>query len=228
MNNQEKYLFPLSRSFFHDLDNKLGAVKRRIELFRLRKKGSQSRSEDLMSDEYIENFLTKIDENLEEASKVIQEMRDAFKPSLEIESISLKKIVSSALDGIELPHIACTINVPDNLSNVLATHHIIEVFRILFINAVEAIQHGGNIDIQASQSDENLLEVYVKDSGVGIHSDLHKFIFKPFYTTKKKSKYGPGLFWAKFYLNSIGGDIELVHSEVGKGSEFRIVLQLAR
>jgi signal transduction histidine kinase len=227
MSSQNEYLFPLSRSFIHDLNSKIGAVRRRIELFRIKRKGPQS--EELLSDEYIENFLTKIDKDLEMASNVIQEMRDAFKPSLELVAIPIKEIISSALSGIELPsQITCTISIPENLSDVLATHHITEAFRILLINAVEAIENGGNIDIRADQSQENLLEIYIKDSGIGINPDSQKFVFKPFYTTKKKPKYGPGLFWAKFYLNSISGDIELVFSEAEKGSEFRLKLQLAR
>ena len=69
MSSQDKYLFPLSRSFFHDLDNKLGAVRRRIELFRIKKRGSKSG--DSLSDEYVENFLTKIDEDLEKAGCIL-------------------------------------------------------------------------------------------------------------------------------------------------------------
>ena len=49
-----------------------------------------------------------------------------------------------------------------------------------------------------------------------------------FVSTKKESGHGLGLWWSKSYLESIGGTLELVASEVGMGSTFRVSLPISK
>jgi two-component system, NtrC family, sensor histidine kinase PilS len=105
-----------------------------------------------------------------------------------------------------------------------------QVFWNLLINACQAIQDGGEIDISArtlAGSDEAtpFCELVIMDTGQGIARDCLDKIFDPFFTTKTG---GTGLGLAIVYriIEDHGGTIS-VDSEPGKGTRFAIRLPLA-
>lgn len=98
----------------------------------------------------------------------------------------------------------------------------------LIINALDAMEQGGNITIStgiglsASDTGQKGIEVAITDTGCGIpQENLDKF-FEPFFTTKEVGK-GTGLGLAVSYgiVQRHGGTIR-VQSEVGRGSMFTI------
>lgn len=101
-----------------------------------------------------------------------------------------------------------------------------QAFMNLLVNAVQAIDQEGIIDVIASLASEGI-EIRVRDTGKGIPSEHLQKIFDPFFTTKKASE-GTGLGLAITYeiINGHGGEIS-VQSEEGKGTEFIIVLPLS-
>jgi signal transduction histidine kinase len=71
---------------------------------------------------------------------------------------------------------------------------------------------------------ENMIEFYVCDTGIGIHTEHQPAIFKPFFQAESSSikRYegtGLGLAIAKAYINLLGGEIWF-NSEPGEGSVF--------
>lgn len=75
-------------------------------------------------------------------------------------------------------------------------------------------------------SDKGCVEIFIKDTGVGISKNVLRKIFDPFFTTRKDGK-GTGLGLSISYgiVKMHDGSIE-VDSEVGKGTTFRIFLPL--
>lgn len=76
------------------------------------------------------------------------------------------------------------------------------------------------------QTDEKFIEIYVKDTGIGIKSEHQKIIFNRFAQADKKLRsniggLGLGLAIAKENAELLGGKIFL-ESEIGKGSVFYI------
>jgi C4-dicarboxylate-specific signal transduction histidine kinase len=61
------------------------------------------------------------------------------------------------------------------------------------------------------------------DNGTGIAYENRKVVFEPFFTTKKEGS-GLGLTIVKEIIEDYGGSIELVQSELGNGTTFRIFL----
>lgn len=67
-----------------------------------------------------------------------------------------------------------------------------------------------------------MIEISIKDNGIGIDRDNMEKIFELRYSTKE-SRLGFGLFWTKDFVEGLGGNIT-VESEVGKGTTFIIHL----
>ena len=69
-----------------------------------------------------------------------------------------------------------------------------------------------------------ILEFFVEDTGIGIHTSMHQKIFEPFRqvelsSTRDYGGLGLGLAISKGYLEKMGGDIRL-NSDLNKGSTF--------
>jgi PAS domain S-box-containing protein len=102
-----------------------------------------------------------------------------------------------------------------------------QVFMNLLVNAAHAIEERGHITLRTGH-DEHQVWVEVEDTGTGIPKDKLERIFEPFFTTKPVGK-GTGLGLSLSYgiVQKHGGRIE-VHSEVGKGTLFRVALPRSR
>ena len=99
-----------------------------------------------------------------------------------------------------------------------------EVFTNLIINAVDAMPHGGIINI-SSERDGNRVVIYVKDTGIGMSKEIMKRTFDPFFTTKGQRGNGLGLSICYGIITRHNGTIE-VESEEGVGTTFIISLPL--
>jgi signal transduction histidine kinase len=93
----------------------------------------------------------------------------------------------------------------------------------LLLNAVQAIKGAGaiRVEISALQGDA---AITVLDTGCGIAPEHLPNIFRPFYTTKGNGT-GLGLSLARQIAEEHHGRIE-VSSEVGKGTQFLVILPL--
>ena len=91
-------------------------------------------------------------------------------------------------------------------------------------NAVDAMSGKGQLTIRLTE-DKNSVTIDVTDTGKGIPKNSWKSVFDPGYTTKERG-WGLGLSLAKRIVSEYHkGKIYVAHSEVGKGTTFRIELQ---
>ncbi len=103
---------------------------------------------------------------------------------------------------------------PDRFSQVLLN---------LFINAMQAMPHGGDLTVDARVKDDAVLFA-VSDTGEGILPDDQAVVFNPYYTTKKKGT-GLGLAIVHKIIESHNGTVWL-DSVKGKGTTFYISIPL--
>jgi len=88
-------------------------------------------------------------------------------------------------------------------------------------NAVDAMNGKGNLTITLAQ-EKNCVSIQVTDTGKGIPKNSWKSVFDPGYTTKERG-WGLGLSLAKRIITEYHkGRIYVAHSELGKGTTFRI------
>lgn len=100
------------------------------------------------------------------------------------------------------------------------------VIENLLKNGLDAMDGQGTITVEMSNNaTHNIIEV--SDTGKGISKANIKKVFKPGFTTKKRG-WGLGLTLTKRIVNEYHkGNIYIKHSEVGKGTTFRIELNKA-
>jgi two-component system, sporulation sensor kinase D len=90
-------------------------------------------------------------------------------------------------------------------------------------NAVDAMEGNGTITIDLNKSDGHVF-IDITDTGIGITKTQFSKVFKPGYTTKKRG-WGLGLSLVKRIVEEYhNGKIYVKHSEIGKGTTFRIEL----
>jgi signal transduction histidine kinase len=102
-----------------------------------------------------------------------------------------------------------------------------EAFSNLVLNAVQATEAGGKVNIQArvqpaganprvrtADSTSAILVLSVTDTGSGIPAEAQQKVFEPFYSTKSRGT-GLGLAIARDIARSHGGDITLSDSPMG-------------
>ena len=91
-------------------------------------------------------------------------------------------------------------------------------------NAIDAMNGEGSITIHVAQTAERVY-IDVEDTGKGIAKGHFQSVFSPGFTTKKRG-WGLGLSLAKRIVESYHkGRIFVKHSELGKGTTFRIELR---
>lgn len=93
----------------------------------------------------------------------------------------------------------------------------------LMINALQAMQSGGELMLSAEQNGNDAV-IDVIDTGTGISADAVGKIFQAYYSTKKGGT-GLGLAMSQRIVEEHGGTIT-VTSEAGKGTDFKVRLPI--
>ena len=98
------------------------------------------------------------------------------------------------------------------------------VIENLLKNALDAMDGQGKIRVELQKSQPGAI-IDISDSGKGIAPQNIRKVFKPGFTTKKRG-WGLGLSLSKRIIEQFhGGELFVKHSELGKGTTFRIALK---
>lgn len=101
-----------------------------------------------------------------------------------------------------------------------------EVLVNMVFNAIDAMPQGGNLTLTAEDVGETVV-ISVGDTGTGMAPEVKARIFDPFFTTKGKAGMGLGLAVSFGIIRRHEGSVE-VESEVGNGTNFKIILPMAQ
>jgi CheY-like chemotaxis protein len=130
---------------------------------------------------------------------------------------------ASKIKGIEI-----IINIADDLMVFADTNMIGSAIRNLVSNAVKFTPRGGNISIIAKQESGNMVEISVKDSGMGMNDEMRSKLFKLDENigrngTEGEPTSGLGLILCKDFIEKNGGKI-WAESKEETGSTFYFTL----
>lgn len=99
-----------------------------------------------------------------------------------------------------------------------------QVFLNLIVNAADAMPDGGTLSVRIERPSDEVVEIGIEDTGVGIAPQHLDRIFDAFYTTKERGKgTGLGLLVSQRIVREHGGTLR-VQSDLGKGTRFTITL----
>ena len=176
------------------------------------------------------------------ANAIVQEVLAFVRPvRLQVDRTSLSESIASALslaDGkATRGNILVDVALPGDLPTLGADQHqLTQVFCNLLINAYEALEGRGRIEISgrlaSTATDGALLPdghaavptvvVEVADDGPGMPADVAEKIFNPFFTTKAQGS-GLGLAIVRKIVDAHEGRIDMTTAD-GRGTRFRVTL----
>ena len=169
---------------------------------------------------------------------------ESGKMTLNPDMVSLREAMDSIVTIIQ-PQIKSKNQVFDVfISNILAENVYCDGVRLnqvlinFLSNANKFTPEGGEIHVYLSQEEsprgDDFVRVHfrVKDSGMGMTPEFQKKIFESFSRedstrVHKTEGTGLGMTISKYIVDAMEGTIE-VHSEVGKGTEFHVILDLEK
>lgn len=186
----------------HELNQPLSVIKTTSSFFMRKLAKNEAIEADVLA-----NMLTKVDSNVDRATRIIHHMRQfARKSDIALLKVSINDILESAFEifsqQLKVRGIAVEWRLADHLPRIEADAQRLEqVFINLLINARDAIEEKWQRQGQAvesdritisSQVDNGRVSCLICDTGVGIDPGSEEKIFEPFYTTKEVGK-GTGL-----------------------------------
>ena len=179
----------------------------------------------LQRDEMQKGFMDIIQRNSLRINNIITELLNLAKPTeLILVEHSLQDIMEESLsrteDRIKLQNIKVKKTYPAEPFLIQADKEkLVIAFTNIIINAVEAMESDGLLNISMSAS-ENGYEVCIKDNGKGFSQDHLSKLFEPFFTLKRNGM-GLGLTVSFSILQSHKAKIR-ANSREKEGTEFQI------
>jgi signal transduction histidine kinase len=151
-------------------------------------------------------------------------------------TLLLHKVVESFHAKAHERKVRISVETAEALPKLLADPQELQTALIHLVdNAVRFTLSGGQVTVMAKprmeQDGRLAVEIAVRDTGIGVPSELHDKVFERFYQvdgslTRKYGGVGIGLAVVKQIIEAHGSHITL-ESEPGKGSTFRFVLPAA-
>ncbi|MNK11492.1 Sensor protein ZraS [compost metagenome] len=183
----------------------------------------------------ITSLLAGISEGAKRTAEIIRSLRNFSRvDETDMKAIDLNEGLLSTLVLIRntLPDNLTVIKELGNLPKVeCMPGKINQVFMNLVSNAVQAVK---SKDVQAEEEfltikswyDNQQVFISIKDTGTGMSEEVKHRIFEPFFTTKDIGEgTGLGLSIVFSIIEKHKGHVEVI-SELGKGTEFIIILQV--
>ena len=130
----------------------------------------------------------------------------------------------------ELKKYGCKLNVVCEIEKSLMikgeVNSLVQVINNLIINSIEAYEgRRGEIDFIIRKEDNSLL-LSIRDSASGMSDDVKHRLFREMITTKAKNGTGLGLYMSYSTIVGKFGGKMWFESELGKGTEFHILIPL--
>ena len=204
---------------------------------------------NLDNPQQVQNCLTKISLSSKHLLGLINDILDmskieSGKMTLGSEPVSLKEMVDG-ITNIVQPQVNVKKQIFEVTADNLYAGHVLsdsvrlnQVLLNLLGNAVKFTPDGGSIRLKLAEeaspkgNEYVRLHLYVTDTGIGMTPEFQTKVFESFMRednarVQKTEGAGLGMAITKYIVDAMGGSIE-VASEVGKGTEFHVTLDLKK
>jgi signal transduction histidine kinase len=198
---------------------------------------AQMLAKQLQGDERRSELLDKITKQTFRASEIVNNLLNFSRTSgTEFGSVDLNRIIPDTLALLDHQFKTARIRVvgelPPDLPQIYGNQgKLQQVFLNLFLNAKDAMPHGGTLTVRTAH--DHGVRVHVIDTGTGIAPEHIHRIYDPFFTTKGRPTQGgsggTGLGLAVTYgiIQEHAGKIR-VESSPGEGTSFYMEFPMSR
>ncbi|WP_425754884.1 response regulator [Ihubacter sp. rT4E-8] len=177
---------------------------------------------DVLDMSKIESGKMTLNKDLVSLREVLESLVSIVQPQVKAKKLNFDVLI----DGITVENV-CTDSV--RLNQVLLN---------LLSNAIKFTPEGGTINVsfyeeRSPKGDEYVrTHVKVKDTGIGMSKDFQKNIFESYVRednarVNKTEGAGLGMAITKYIVDAMDGSIE-INSELGKGSEFHVIIDFEK
>lgn len=194
----------------HDLNNVFETISEASEL--------------LSSDEKWKSLAAALHRSAARGRRIVGSYAGAARAGVELDEV-LQRATSFLHDLLVLlprPAVAFHLEVERGLRLRGASSDWERVFMNLFLNAAQAMESGGSIEVLAHRAAEEL-RICVSDHGPGIPVPILKKIFNPHFSTRQEHS-GLGLHIVASIVESYGGTVVASNRTDGAGARFDITL----
>jgi two-component system NtrC family sensor kinase len=208
----------LAAGIAHEVGNPLAAISSLVQLMNRRNIQPETREK-----------LQLVDDQLRRIQRTLRELVDFSRPVLHERSrCDLHAVLDAALNiakyykrkkGKQI----ITHYTQDLPPLMLVRDQLVQVFLNLILNAMDATEEGGTIDIRTTIVGDEL-RIDIRDDGHGIEPEHRARVFAPYFTTKETGT-GLGLFVCRNIVEQNEGRIELSESSEA-GTMFTVWLNL--
>jgi signal transduction histidine kinase len=215
----------------HELKTPIASIKLYLETLKTRNVAEDKRRE------FYDVMLADSNRLLTTVEQVLQASRTKEKHrQLNISEIHLGKLLAESIKIAQTRYKLdeSSIKLTEPAEEIIFSGDAAELqsaFTNLLDNAVKYSSDEPKILVRVKKPSERKVQIFFKDSGVGLEASELKRIFKRFYrvsnsTTQEKKGTGLGLFIVKSIIEKHGGKITADSKGEGKGSTFIVQLPL--
>jgi two-component system sensor kinase FixL len=201
----------------HEVKNPIAGIRGALQVITSR----------MPADQRDRAVLVDIIARLDALNRIVQDMLMFARPrALRTEPIALRSLVAATASMIERdPNLANLKISVDGSADISGDREMLQVvFQNILMNAAQAIEGEGRIDVTISQH-EKRCRVSVADRGPGMPRDVREKAFDAFFTTKHRGT-GLGLPIARRVVEAHGGAIRIEAPKEG-GTTVSVELPLA-
>ena len=194
----------MAATIAHEINNPLEAVMNLLYLLR-----------PMITDPEGINYLSSAEDELGRVSHIAKQTLGYYRENATASSASLAEIVLHAITIYEPRCTAAGIEIRKSLHSsrkiLLRRGEMMQVISNLIVNSIYAMPAGGvlTISVEDAKSSRDGILLTIQDNGVGIAADDLPRVFEAFFTTRSTVGTGIGLFVAKQFVESHGGQIEI-------------------
>lgn len=182
----------------HDIRNPLAIAMISLENLKMLYGADGKKQKQL---DRVERSIHRITHQIEDVLNFVRE-----KP-INLKEILFSQLISESIDSITILEGIKIITPKNDVKIICDKKQLLIVLNNLILNAIQAINDVGIIEITIDEIDNKLI-IQIKDSGEGISNENMKKIFQPLFTTKQHGT-GLGLVSVKSIIESHGGTISV-------------------
>lgn len=228
-NRQMLAISELIKGFSHELGQPITNIRYAIQLFYMRKE-KENKTIEREERQLLDGVLGQT----ERVGKLLNRFSPIISSKSESTYFNVYNAISSVFDEMSSrltnEGIDYKISGAENIEIYGDELQFSQVFYNLIINSIYAIHKkncGGKIDVQICGGE--VLKIYFTDNGIGIPREMHRKIFNPFFSTKKKEVEeggeGLGLFIVWNILKIFSGRI-YVDEDYVEGARFVMEIRM--